>query len=112
MNVLSHQNWDVEASILDWLPLVHLILCLRLPCWGYVLASCLGQVQIELLLDLRYCLPSIDCYGDTMIGSRGIPPLRASLPLLSLVSTEQAAGDAELAFSQSPLYILLPLLLP
>lgn len=28
--------------------------------------------------------PSMVCYGDTMIGNRGIPPLRASLPLLSL----------------------------
>lgn len=57
MNVLSHQNRDVEASIPDWLPLVLLILCLRLPCQGYLLASCLGQVQIELLLDLQYRLP-------------------------------------------------------
>lgn len=49
-DVLSHQNQDVEkANILDWLPLVLLILHLRL--WGYLRTTCLGQVQIELLLD-------------------------------------------------------------
>lgn len=93
------------------------ILPLRL--LGYLLNNLLGaspcwtpghSVSLPLL--------SIDWYADSMIDSRGVPsiwlPMRVSLPLFNLVSTEQATGEEasgrELAFSQSLLCSALPLL--